>query len=168
MIRRLTGVPIHDQGCSLKAYRREVVQRLSLYSDMHRFIGVLVMPTGAAIDEIAVAHHPRIAGVSKYGLSRIFKVISDLLTIQMLTRFRENPMRWFALFGTPFLIGAIASGLVAIWEWGRSLVPATVSLTLAFSCVSCLLAGLFGETIVGNSGPVSNRRMLFREWGGPR
>jgi hypothetical protein len=74
---------------------------------MHRFIGVLVMPTGAAIDEIAVAHHPRVAGISKYGLSRIYKVIADLLTIQMLTRFRENPMRWFALFGAPFLVGAI-------------------------------------------------------------
>ena len=168
LIRRLTGVPIHDQGCSLKAYRREVIQRLRLYSDMHRFIGVLVMPTGAAIDEIAVAHHPRVAGVSKYGLSRIFKVIADLLTIQMLTRFRENPMRWFALFGAPFLIGAIASGLVAVWEWGGTLVLATVSLTLATTCVSCLLAGLFGETIVSNSGRVSNRRMLFREWGGRR
>ena len=164
LIRRLTGVPIHDQGCSLKAYRREVVQRLRLYSDMHRFIGVLAMPTGAAIDEIVVAHHPRVAGASKYGLSRIYKVIADLFTIQMLTRFLESPLRWFALFGAPFLIGAIASGLVAIWQWGDALVPATVSLTLAFTCVSCLLAGLFGETIVGNSGDVSKRRMLFREW----
>jgi glycosyltransferase involved in cell wall biosynthesis len=165
LIRRLTGVPIHDQGCSLKAYRREVVQRLRLYSDMHRFIGVLVMPTGAAIEEIAVLHHPRVAGVSKYGLSRVYKVVADLLTIQMLTRFRENPMRWFALLGAPFLLAAIVSGLVAIWEWGDSLVPAAVSLTLAFSCVSCLLAGLFAETIVDNSGHVSNRKTLFREWG---
>jgi glycosyltransferase involved in cell wall biosynthesis len=168
LIRRLTGVPIHDQGCSLKAYRREVVQRLRLYSDMHRFIGVLVMPTGAAIDEIAVLHHPRVAGVSKYGLSRIYKVIADLLTIQMLTRFRESPMRWFALVGAPFLIAAVATGLVAIWEWGESLVLATASLTLAFTCVSCLLAGLFAEAIVGDSGHVSNRNILFREWGSPR
>jgi hypothetical protein len=95
-------------------------------------------------------------------------VLADLLTIQMLTRFRSRPMRWFALFGAPFLIGAIASGVVAIWEWGETLVPATVSLTLAFTCVSCLLAGLFGQTIVGNSGHLSNRRMLFREWGSRR
>jgi glycosyltransferase involved in cell wall biosynthesis len=168
LIRWITGVPIHDQGCSLKAYRREVLERLRIYSDMHRFIGVLAMPTGAAIDEIEVLHHPRVAGVSKYGLSRIYKVIADLLTIQMLTRFRESPMRWFALVGAPFLIAALATGLIAIWQWGESLVLATVSLTLAFTCVSCLLAGLFGETIVGNSGHVSNRRILFREWGSPR
>jgi hypothetical protein len=74
-------------------------------------------------------------------------------------------MRWFALVAAPFLIAAIATGLVAIWEGGEKLVLATARHKQAFTCVSCLLAGLFGETIVGSSGHASNRRILFREWG---
>lgn len=168
LIRWVTRVPIHDQGCSLKAYRREVVERLSLYSDMHRFIAVLAMPVGASIDEIPVVHHPRVAGTSKYGLSRIFKVMVDLLMIQMLTRFQQQPMRWFALLGAPFLIGAITSGLVAVATWGDSVVPSTVGLTLAFTWVSCLLAGLMGEAIIEASDQATPRRVLFREYGGGR
>jgi glycosyltransferase involved in cell wall biosynthesis len=71
LIRLLTGVPVHDQGCSLKAYRREVIERLDLYSDMHRFITVLTMWNAAKISEVEVTHHPRRAGSSKYGLTRV-------------------------------------------------------------------------------------------------
>jgi len=168
LIRWVTGVPIHDQGCSLKAYRREVIERLNLYSDMHRFITVLVMPFSASIEEIPVEHHARTSGVSKYGPSRVFKVLADLLMIQMVTRFQEKPLRWFAMLGAPFLLGSIVVGIVAAFNWGSSLVLSTVSLTLAFTAISCLLAGLFGEAITGAPGHVPSQRMMFREWGKPR
>jgi len=151
LIRWVTGVPIHDQGCSLKAYRREVIEGLSLYSDMHRFIAILTMPQGAAIDEIEVRHHPRTAGESKYGLSRVLKVLADLLAIQMLTRFRKSPTRWFGLVGAPFLLGSILAAVASIWTWEPLVVP-TVSLLLGLVFISCLFAGLLGEAIVDTMG----------------
>jgi hypothetical protein len=78
LIRGVTGVRIHDQGCSLKAWRGEVIRGLRLYSDMHRFIVVLSLPLGAAIEELEVHHRPRVAGRSKYGLGRVAKVVADL------------------------------------------------------------------------------------------
>lgn len=97
VIRWITGVEIHDNGCSLKAYRRELLDRLHLYSDMHRFIPALAASTaGARIAEIPVQHHARRSGRSKYGLSRIGKVMADLLTILMIRSFREQPLTMFA------------------------------------------------------------------------
>ena len=165
LIRVVTQVPIHDQGCSLKAYRREVVERLSLYSDMHRFVAVLTMPTGAQIDEIPVNHHARISGESKYGISRVFKVMVDLLTIQMLTRFRESPIRWFGLVGTPFLLGSLFCGLAAVALGGSSLVVSLVSVQLGLVFVSCVFAGLMGEAIIDSSGRSRTRRLGVREVG---
>jgi len=165
-IRWITGVPIHDQGCSLKAYRREVVEGLSLYSDMHRFIAVLTMPIGAAIDEIPVRHHARVAGVSKYGISRVYKVLADLLTIRMLTRFRESPLRWFGLIGSPLLGGAVVTGIAAAALWGTSLVLPTVSLVFVLVFVSCLFAGLLGEAIIEAARRTPRPAVLVREWEG--
>lgn len=102
----LTGVPIRDNGCSLKAYRRELFDRVVLYSDMHRFIPAMAVATaGATVAEIPVRHHPRRAGTSKYGLSRIWKVLSDLMAIKMISSFRNQPL---VMFG----IGALVSGLL--------------------------------------------------------
>ncbi len=109
LIRRTTGVPIHDTGCSLKAYRSWVVRSLNLYSDMHRFIAALGAGLGARIAEVPVRHHPRLFGESKYGLGRIFRVLADLVVIKMLIQFAAHPIRWFGLlsmplfFVTPFL-----------------------------------------------------------------
>jgi glycosyltransferase involved in cell wall biosynthesis len=166
LIRWVTRVPIHDQGCSLKAYRREVVERLDLYSDLHRFITILTMPQGAAIEEIEVRHHPRIAGESKYGISRVLKVLVDLTAIQMLTRFRESPTRWFGLLGIPFLLGSIATGVAAIGAADRFVVLPTVSLLLALVFVSCLFAALLGEAIIDTLGRVERNRIVVREWKG--
>ncbi len=97
LIRRLTGVPIRDNGCSLKAYRREVVERLHLYSDLHRFIPAVAAATsGARVAEVPVRHHSRKFGRSKYGLSRVWKVLADLLTLKMIHTFRERPLPLFA------------------------------------------------------------------------
>jgi len=97
LIRRVTGVAIRDNGCSLKAYRRETVERLQLYSDLHRFIPAIAAATaGARIAEVPVRHHPRRFGHSKYGLSRVWKVATDLLTLKMIRTFRERPLALFA------------------------------------------------------------------------
>jgi glycosyltransferase involved in cell wall biosynthesis len=166
MIRWITGVPVHDQGCSLKAYRQQVVRRLGLYSDMHRFIAVMTMPLGARIEEIPVRHHARVAGASKYGISRVFKVLADLLTIQMITRFRESPMRWFAWVGAPFLGASLVCALAAIFLPDGSIVMPTVSLLLGFVFVSCLFAGVMGEAIIDLSArDVPRRDVGVREWG---
>ncbi len=152
LIQWLTRVPVHDQGCSLKAYRRAVVERLNLYSDMHRFIVVLTMPMGAAIDEVEVRHHPRVAGRSKYGLSRVFKVLGDLLAIKMLTSFRHNPIRWFAVLAMPFFAGTILASLAALFQRDSLLVLPTVAILLSLLCVWSILAGFLAQAIVEWSG----------------
>ena len=166
LIRWVTGVPIHDQGCSLKAYRREVVERLDLYSDLHRFITILTMPQGAAIEEIEVRHHPRLTGESKYGLSRVLKVLVDLTAVQMLTRFRDSPTRWFGLLGVPFLLGSIATGVASLGTADQFVVLPTVSLLLALVFVSCLFAALLGEAIIDTLGRAERNRVVVREWKG--
>ena len=104
LIRRLTGVPIRDNGCSLKAYRRELITRLNLYADQHRFIPALSASYGARIVEVPVRHHSRRFGESKYGISRTFKVLADLLTLKMVTTFRSRPLVGFGLFTAPVLL----------------------------------------------------------------
>jgi glycosyltransferase involved in cell wall biosynthesis len=116
IIRLITGVNIRDNGCSLKAYRRWTLDRMDLYSDMHRFLPALAAATGGArITELPVRHHPRRFGHSKYGLSRVLKILADLLTISMIMWFREQPL---TLFG----IGALASfGMAAAFFMVTSL-----------------------------------------------
>lgn len=107
LIRRTTGVPIHDTGCSLKAYRSWVVRSLTLYSDMHRFIAALGAGLGARVSEIAVRHHPRRFGRSKYGLGRIFRVVVDLIVIKMLIQFAAHPIRWFGILALPLFLAFV-------------------------------------------------------------
>jgi glycosyltransferase involved in cell wall biosynthesis len=98
-----TGVKIHDYGCSLKVYRAEVARDVPLYGEMHRFIPALASIDGAVIREVPVSHRARVAGESKYGLSRTFKVILDLLTVLFLKRFITRPLHVFGRFGMAFL-----------------------------------------------------------------
>jgi glycosyltransferase involved in cell wall biosynthesis len=165
LIRWITRVPIHDQGCSLKAYRGSVVRGLDLYGDMHRFIAVLTLPLGAAIREIEVTHHPRVAGTSKYGISRVLKVLADLFTIQMLTRFRENPIRSFGALGLIFLAAAAVAGIAAVVSWPGTIVMPAVTVLCSLSFLSCVFYGLLGEAIVESAGRGRTRRTLYRSWG---
>lgn len=108
----ITGVPIKDNGCSLKAYRADLIKAIPLYAEMHRFIPAMTSLAGARIAELEVRHHPRRFGRSKYGFSRIYKVLVDLLVIATILDFVRRPMRW--LLGTGVLAGltaTIASGL---------------------------------------------------------
>lgn len=108
LIARVTGARIHDTGCSLKVYRGWVVRSLHLYSDMHRFLAALGVGLGARITELPVRHHARRAGVSKYGLARVFRVLADLVGIKMLIQFAAHPIRWFTLLSLPlFVLGAV-------------------------------------------------------------
>ena len=116
MIIWLTGVRIRDNGCSLKAYRRDLLDQLHLYSDMHRFLPALAAATAnARIAEVPVRHHARRFGVSKYGLTRVAKLLADLLTIKMIASFRESPLAMFGLGA--LLSGLFATAFLAAWLW---------------------------------------------------
>lgn len=154
LIRWITGLPIRDNGCSLKAYRRELVERISLYADQHRFIPALAAATaGARITEVGVRHHARRFGRSKYGLSRVLKVLADLLTLLLIGSFRERPLALFAAaaaaaagLGIAFGVGAI----VAITTFSPSkssayVLPAVSGLWLTASCY-LLMLGLLAES----------------------
>jgi glycosyltransferase involved in cell wall biosynthesis len=113
LIKRLTGVPITDNGCSLKAYRRDLLQRISLYAEQHRFIPALSASAGARITEMPVRHHARRFGESKYGISRTLKVLVDLITLKMITTFRSRPLLGFTIAAVPAMI--ISLVFAALW-----------------------------------------------------
>ncbi|WP_457640848.1 glycosyltransferase family 2 protein [Persephonella sp.] len=108
LISKVTGVHLHDYGCSLKAYKAEIAKQLDFYGEMHRFLPALSKSIGAKITEIPVKHHPRIYGKSKYGISRTFKVLLDLMLVKFLLDYRTKPLRVFGGTGAIlFLIGFI-------------------------------------------------------------
>jgi glycosyltransferase involved in cell wall biosynthesis len=155
LIGRITGVPIHDNGCSLKAYRSEVIKRVALYSELHRFIPAMSTLAGARIAEIVVTHHARKFGKSKYGISRAWRVFLDLFLIKMLTGFAARPALWFGTLSFPSII----LGTACMIGW---LIPGASGLvlpTLAFLCFSLaghfLVMGILGEMILktGNFRP---------------
>lgn len=99
LISKVTGVNLHDYGCSLKAYRREVVKNLKLYGEMHRFIPAVASWYGVRIAEVETIHHPRKRGKSKYGISRTMKVVLDLITVKFLQSFSTKPLQFFGPIG---------------------------------------------------------------------
>ena len=117
LIGRVTGVRLHDYGCTLKAYRAEVVRETRLYGEMHRFLPALAHQAGARITEIPVTHHPRISGRSKYGLGRPFKVLLDLLTVKFLSVWSTKPSYLFG--GSGFVLCVVGSLFVAWTAYQR-------------------------------------------------
>lgn len=114
LISQLTGVQLHDYGCSLKAYRAELVADMKLYGELHRFLPALAFIEGAKITEIPVNHHARRFGRSKYGLDRTFRVVMDLLTISFIKKFLTRPMHVFGLLGLlSFSLGIIIGGYLS-------------------------------------------------------
>lgn len=112
LIRKVTGVNIHDYGCSLKAYRSELVADMNLYGELHRFLPALAHIEGARITEVPVRHHARRFGRSKYGIWRTFRVLMDLLTIKFMQKFLTRPMHVFGLLG---LISMLWGGAIGIY-----------------------------------------------------
>lgn len=153
LIRMLTKVPIRDNGCSLKAYRRKTLDRMHLYSDLHRFLPALAAATaGARIVELEVNHRPRRFGTSKYGASRILKILADLLTITMISWFRERPFLLFggsalaaAAVGALFVARALTLAASGSFDAARAWVyPATGLVLLLLACFLGML-GLLAE-----------------------
>ena len=156
IIRLITRVNIRDNGCSLKAYRRWTLDRMPLYSDMHRFLPAMAAAmAGARITEIPVRHHARKFGQSKYGLSRIFKILADLLTITLISWFRERPLLLFGsaalgAFGLGSLFGiATVGGLLHQQHQVATAFVLPASMLLCFALGGfLLLLGLIAEVAV--------------------
>lgn len=109
MLSDLTGVQVHDFGCTLKGFRAQFVKSLPIYSEMHRYIPALAGSVGARVTEVVVRHHPRRFGKSKYGIGRTFRVLYDLVALRLLTRFSAAPLQWFGVGSIPcFLLAIIA------------------------------------------------------------
>lgn len=147
------GVHLHDYGCSLKAYRREVIQDVRLYGEMHRFIPIYASWAGARVTEIPVDHHARTMGKSKYGISRTIKVIFDLMTIKFMASYQTKPIYVFGTFGMLAFILAMIAGVWAIVLkfYGTSFIltplPVITVVMLAIS-VQFFLMGLLAELLV--------------------
>ncbi|MCL2026789.1 MAG: glycosyltransferase family 2 protein [Leptospirales bacterium] len=114
LISKISGIKLHDLGCSLKAYRGDVLRRVNLYGEMHRFIPIHVSWVGASITEVPVNHNPRIYGRSKYGLRRVFKVLLDLVTVKFLGSYSTKPIYMFGGLGLILIFLGIASGVAVI------------------------------------------------------
>ncbi|HEV2864186.1 MAG TPA: glycosyltransferase family 2 protein [Pyrinomonadaceae bacterium] len=147
------GVKLHDYGCSLKAYRREFLKEVKLYGEMHRFIPIYASWVGARVTEIPVHHHKRTMGQSKYGLSRTFKVMLDLMTIKFMASYHTKPIYVFGLFGfSSFIISAVAF----VWALLRKLGGEsfirnplfTITIVMFAVGVQFILMGLLAEMLV--------------------
>jgi glycosyltransferase involved in cell wall biosynthesis len=159
LIALVSGVEVHDTGCTLKAFRRDVVERLPIYAEQHRFLPVLSARSGARVTEVVVNHRPRRFGESKYGLGRALRVLVDLLVVQMLSSFSQRPLSYFALLTAPFamlLLGLLASAVANSERithdksWGN--VALLTTLLVLMLCVYFLMLGLLAELAVKASG----------------
>jgi glycosyltransferase involved in cell wall biosynthesis len=174
MIALVTGVEIHDTGCTLKAFRRELVENLPIYAEQHRFLPAMSAGSGARVCEVVVNHRPRRFGRSKYGIGRAFRVLTDLLAIKMISSFSHRPLQYFALLTAPIALMLIAYLVMFVvtadtidldTRWGRVVV---VSFILVFMlCAYFVMLGLLAELAVKASGmhrPMQARMMVS----GPR
>jgi glycosyltransferase involved in cell wall biosynthesis len=115
LISRLTGVHLHDYGCTLKAYRREVLDGINLYGEMHRFVPALASQVGARVTELPVMHHPRLYGTSKYGISRTVRVVLDLMTVKFLLQYSTKPIQLFGKWGIYTLGAGFCTGMGTLY-----------------------------------------------------
>ncbi len=165
LISTITGVKLHDYGCTLKAYRREVLAETRLYGEMHRFIPALASWSGARIAEIVVNHRPRTSGVAKYGLGRTWKVLLDLITVNFLGSFSTKPIYIFGGLGLVSALGAIALGLTVLYQKYLSVHRIDMSgnplliLTAVFiiATIQFILMGLLAELLVRTYHESQNR-----------
>ena len=154
LISWIGGVPLHDYGCSLKAYRRESLQDVRLYGEMHRFIPIYASWAGARVTEIPVEHHARTMGKSKYGLSRTLKVVFDLMTIKFMASYQTKPIYVFGAFGMLAFAISLLGGLYAVFlkifhkaDFVQTPLP-ILSIVMFAVGVQFLLMGLLAEMLV--------------------
>jgi glycosyltransferase involved in cell wall biosynthesis len=151
LISRMTGVHLHDYGCTLKAYRREVLEGIGLYGEMHRFVPALASRVGAKVTELPVRHHPRLYGQSKYGISRTMRVVLDLITVRFLLSYATKPIQLFGKWGIYAVLLSFVTGGAMIWmklfnDYSMNRNPLLIlTAFLLFMGVQFIALGLLGE-----------------------
>ncbi|MCA9630560.1 MAG: glycosyltransferase family 2 protein [Myxococcales bacterium] len=153
MVRRVTGITLHDVNCGFKAYRRSVIDNVQLYGELHRFVPVLAHWRRFRIGEIAVLHHPRMHGVSKFGGGRFFRGLMDLFTVYFLLKYERRPAHFFGALGTLSTIAGvgICGYLAVIWIMGASIGHRpllTLGVLLTVVGVQFLVMGLLAELLI--------------------
>jgi len=152
LISAISGVRLHDFGCSLKAYRAEVIKGVRLYGEMHRFLPIYAKWHGARITEIPVNHYARTTGASKYGLERVVKVLMDLMTVKFMDKYMLKPMYLFGFWGIFFFAAAL---FFTAWTFfmltkGYFFTQTPLPMMAVFSFMTgviCILMGLLAEMI---------------------
>jgi glycosyltransferase involved in cell wall biosynthesis len=153
LISVMSGVHLHDYGCSLKAYHRGVIKEVKLYGEMHRFIPIYASWHGARVTELPVRHHPRIFGKSKYGLERTLKLVLDLIVVKFLANYAQKPMYLFGGIGLLCFGVSLGSGAWALWlkfAEGTSFVQTPLPLLVVMTAITgamCILMGLLAELL---------------------
>lgn len=151
LISRMTGVHLHDYGCTLKAYRREVLEGIGLYGEMHRFVPALASRVGAKVTELPVRHHPRLFGQSKYGISRTMRVVLDLITVRFLLSYATKPIQLFGKWGIYAVLLSFVTGGATLWmklfnDYSMNRNPLLIlTAFLLFMGVQFIALGLLGE-----------------------
>ncbi|HSJ09338.1 MAG TPA: glycosyltransferase family 2 protein, partial [Longimicrobiales bacterium] len=157
IISAISGVRLHDYGCSLKAYRRDVLADVRLYGEMHRFVPIYASWQGARVTEMPVTHHPRTRGKSHYGMDRTLKVVLDLLVVKFLSSYATKPIYVFGGFGVMSLLLAVVAAVASLWfkfttgpyqkDFVETPLPLAVVMLVLVGCLSVLL-GLVAELTV--------------------
>ena len=151
LISKISGIHLHDYGCTLKAYRKDILDEIKLYGEMHRFIPIYASWEGAKVTEVAVNHHPRTSGKTKYGLSRIPRVILDLLVIRFFDKSLDRPIHLFGQFGLLMFFIAFLLSILAIFMkifLNTSFILTPLPLLVVFFAMSgllCIFLGLVAE-----------------------
>jgi glycosyltransferase involved in cell wall biosynthesis len=151
LISRFTGVHLHDYGCTLKAYKKEVLEGINLYGEMHRFVPALASQVGAKVTELAVKHHPRMYGTSKYGISRTVRVVLDLMTVKFLLSYSTKPIQLFGKWGVYTLFAGLVSCSATIYmklfeHMSMNRNPLWIlTIFLFFMGIQFIVLGLLGE-----------------------
>jgi len=164
LISTLTGVHLHDYGCTLKAYRREVLDGINLYGEMHRFVPALASQVGAKVAELPVNHRPRLHGTSKYGISRTLRVVLDLMTVKFLLTYSTKPIQLFGKWGIYTLMAGCLSGAATLYmkifdHMSMNRNPLLIlTAFLLFMGIQFIVLGLLGEL---------NARTYFESQGKP-
>lgn len=153
VIRNTTKVYLHDYGCTLRVYKAEIAQNMGLYGELHRFIPVLAKQQGAKMTEVDVKHHPRTHGTSKYGLSRTFKVMADLILMLFFQKFFQRPIHLFGGLGlVAFLLGFLINFYLLVLKllgediWGRPIL--LLGFILILGGIQLITTGIIAEMIV--------------------
>ncbi|HUU85425.1 MAG TPA: glycosyltransferase family 2 protein [Phycisphaerae bacterium] len=163
LISRATSLPLHDYGCTIKAYRGDALDPSVLYGEMHRFLPVYVRARGGKVGEMVVRHHPRTAGKGKYGLSRTARVVADLALVRLLFKYRTRPVHLFAKAAQYLVLAAAVFGLLAVAQkiFSGAALLGGAFLTAVVLCVGAVLlvgVGLCCELVIRNHFYVLGRR----------